>query len=124
MKTKQIISVFILLLMVVAPLSAAKKQKTNRETVVFCIDEMDCHSCKTKIEKNIAFERGVKALDVDLDQKTVSVTYDTRRNNVENLQQAFHTIGYDATLPSKPACKSSCAHKKDAEKACEDEHMR
>lgn len=104
MKTKQLILVLIATMFAVMPIMA-KKNNSNRETVIFCVDDMECHSCKMKIEKNIAFEKGVKALDVNLEKRTVLVTYDTRKNDVSGLQTAFKQIGYEATLPSEPAEK-------------------
>lgn len=104
MKTKQIILVLMATMFAVMPV-LAKKSNPNRETVVFCVDDMDCQSCKMKIEKNIAFEKGVKALDVNLEKRTVSVTYDMRKNSVSDLQTAFKKIGYEATLPSKSETK-------------------
>ncbi len=107
MKTKQIIWVLVLSIFTVMPL-LAKKNNSNRETVVFCIDDLDCQSCKTKIEKNIVFEHGVKALDIDMDERTVAVTFDKRRNNPEKLKEAFQKIGYNAVIPLKSECKSTC----------------
>lgn len=116
MKTKQIILVLMASMFAVMPV-LAQKANSNRETVVFCVNDMDCQSCKIKIEKNIAFEKGVKALDVNLENRTVAVTYDTRKNNPESLKDAFQKIGYEATTSSKPACQTPCADPK-----CAGEH--
>ena len=75
----------------------AQKSNQNRATVVFNVT-MDCHSCQQKIEKNIAFEKGVKALDVSLQKQTVQVTYDTRKTTVEKLQEAIKKLGYEAKV--------------------------
>ena len=48
--------------------------------------------------KNIAFEKGVKDIVCDLDTKTVAVTFDTRKTNLDTLLAAFARIGKPATL--------------------------
>ena len=48
--------------------------------------------------KNIAWEKGVKDLVCDLQKKTVTVTYDTRKTDLETLLKAFEKIGKPATL--------------------------
>ncbi|GAB1415056.1 heavy-metal-associated domain-containing protein [Paludibacter sp.] len=104
MKTKTIIMVLMATVLAISPISA-KKEDPNKQTVVFCIDDMECQSCKVKIEKNIAFEKGVKAMEVSLDKKTVEVTFDNRKNNVESLQGAFKKIGYEAKVSKKEDAK-------------------
>lgn len=107
MKTKTIL-LSIMMLVSFAGVSAQTKKDGNKEKVTFNVP-MDCGSCKNKIEKNIAFEKGVKSLDVDLEKQTVEVTYDKRKTDVEGLQAAFKKIGFEATV-AKPAC---CPAKKE-----------
>jgi periplasmic mercuric ion binding protein len=45
--------------------SSFAAEKLSKDTTVCFRVAMDCMSCKQKIEKNIAFEKGVKALDVN-----------------------------------------------------------
>ncbi len=77
--------------------SKDKSKDKKEECVVFDVN-MHCTSCKAKIEKNIAFEKGVKALDVSLENKTVAVTYRADKNSEESLKQAFEKLGYTATV--------------------------
>lgn len=69
--------------------------RSERQTVVFDVD-LHCQGCITKIEKNIAFERGVKDLICNLDDKTVTVVFDPGKTSVEQLQAAFEKIGKTA----------------------------
>ncbi len=48
-----------------------KVKKSDKTETLTCWASMDCEACKSKIEKNIAFEKGVKDLKVDLDIKRV-----------------------------------------------------
>jgi copper chaperone CopZ len=86
-------NVILLLLSLVFSFSAfAAKQK-----VVFAVP-MHGEHCKKIIEKNIAFEKGVKALDFDLKKNTVAITFDNAKNTVDKLKAAQLKIGYEATL--------------------------
>lgn len=96
MKTKNFITLLMATMLAIFPVFA-QKSNLNRATIVFNV-AMDCHSCQQKIEKNIAFEKGVKALDVSLQKQTVQVTYDTRRTTVEKLQEAIKKLGYEAKV--------------------------
>lgn len=75
-------------------LSAASAQETKKkkETVTFFIENMDCENCIRKIEKNIAFEKGVTDLKCDLSTRTVKVTYRTDKTDVKKLIAAFDKI--------------------------------
>ena len=77
-----------------SPLSAAKADK---QTVVLSVD-LHCQGCIDKIMKNIAFEKGVKDIVCDLKTKTVTVTYDTRKTDLQTLLKAFDKI----KKPAKP----------------------
>ena len=48
--------------------------------------------------KNIPFEKGVKALKCDIPTKTVSVTYDAEKTNIEKLQKGFAKFKYTAEV--------------------------
>ena len=75
--------------------------KGERRTVVFDV-QMHCQNCVNKIEKNSAFERGVKDLLVDLKAKQVTVVYDPQKTDIPTLQQAFEKIGKPAKVHTAP----------------------
>lgn len=74
-----------------------KKKNENLKTVVFKSD-LHCAKCVKKVEENIAFEKGVKALEVSLEKHTITVTYDVRKTNAETLAAAIRKLGYNAEL--------------------------
>lgn len=74
--------------------------KTNKQYVVFDVD-LHCQGCVAKVEKNIAYEKGVKDLVCDLDKKQVTITYDADKTNVETLQKAFAAIKKPAKVNTK-----------------------
>lgn len=89
------------MLMCVALMSVATfAAKADKQTVVFDVD-LHCQGCITKIEKNIAFEKGVKDLICDLKTKTVVVVFDANKTSVEELQKAFKALGKPAVVNVK-----------------------
>ena len=50
------------------------KVEKKKETVEIRLDEM-CQNCVNKINKNIAFEKGVTALDINHENMSVNVTF-------------------------------------------------
>ena len=77
---------------------AQKKQekKTGKETVKFYVEDMECKNCQAKVEKNIAFEKGVTDLKCDLSKKTVDVTFRADKTTLADLKKGFKKIGMTA----------------------------
>lgn len=76
---------------------AKKEEKNKKETVTFFVKGMDCQNCVKKIEKNIAFEKGVTDLKCDLKTRTAVVTYKSAKTSKTKLTAAFKKIGMEAT---------------------------
>lgn len=89
---KRLISLLVLALAI----NISAMAKSEKATVLFSVN-LHCDGCVSKIEKNIAFEKGVKDLQCDLKKKTVLVTFDPSKTSVEALQKAFEKIGKPAT---------------------------
>jgi Cu2+-exporting ATPase len=75
---------------------AQETKKNNKKTVTFLIENMQCENCIKKIEKNIAFEKGVTDLECDLSTTTAKVTYRTDKTSEDKLTAAFDHIGMKA----------------------------
>lgn len=73
------------------------KKKKKTETLT-CWASMDCAGCQSKIEKNIAYEKGVKDLKVDLDTKLVTVTYRSDKTNPEKIEKAIKDLGFKTEI--------------------------
>lgn len=90
--------------------------KSEKQTVVFDVD-LHCQGCVNKIEKNIAFEKGVKDLICDINTKTVTVVFDSSKTNVETLQKAFAALNKPAKVnkaATEAAVKKSSGKQIDA----------
>jgi len=89
----RIIVLSLMLLPVVLLAEDGKKKKT--ETVEIQTSAI-CGDCKVRLEKNLAFEKGVRAVELDEETKIISITYKIGKNDKESLKKAITKIGYDA----------------------------
>ena len=77
----------------------SKEVKKAKKVEVFtCWTSIDCEGCKAKIEKNIAYEKGVKDLEVDLKSKLVTIKYRADKTTPEKLEKAIKELGYKTEI--------------------------
>jgi len=55
-----------------------------------------CGDCKERLEHNIAFEKGVKSVELNDETKVLTIVYKTGKNDKEKLKIAITKVGYDA----------------------------
>jgi len=73
-------------------------KKTNVVKTKFLVESMECENCVKKIEKNIAFEKGVTDLKCDLQTHTVEVTWRSDKTTEAKLLAAFKKIDKPAKV--------------------------
>ena len=67
------------------------------KTVVLTTNpEMHCTGCEKKIKENIRFEKGIKSIKTNLDDKTITIEYDAEKTTVEDIIKGFEKIKYEA----------------------------
>ena len=99
---KRILTIMICAMFALTMASAQEtKKKSNSVTTKFLVESMSCENCVKKIEKNIAFEKGVTDLKCELKTKTVEVTYRPDKTNDEKLMAAFKKIDKPAKVVKK-----------------------
>lgn len=99
----RIITLIAAIIVAFSPISAyAAKPKPTKATVVYSTN-LHCQNCAKKINENIAFEKGVTDLKVDLEKQTITITYDMSKTSKENLAKAIEKLGYKAE--EKPQVK-------------------
>lgn len=69
--------------------------KSRMESVVF-VTNIHCAKCVRKISDNLSFEKGVKDLKVNLEEKTITVLYDPGKTSPAKLAGAIKKLGYSA----------------------------
>ena len=91
-----------------AALAQDKKQKkaANIQEVTF-VTTIDCKNCVKKVEANLPYEKGIKDMKVNLDDRTVWIKYDAAKTDKEKLAAAIVKLGYEAeeVLPEEPQTK-------------------
>lgn len=55
-----------------------------------------CETCKSTIEKDLSFERGVKSAILDVASKDLTITYDSTKTTPQKIKLRISKIGYDA----------------------------
>ena len=84
-------------------------QKSNDDLVIVKIKaKVDCNGCKSKIEKNIAYEKGVKYVNADVKTKIVTIKYKKGKNTNKNLVAAIQKLGYGGEIVKKTTSSSGC----------------
>jgi cation transport ATPase len=76
-----------------------------------------CDMCKERIEKAMAYEKGVKKSNLDLETKVLTVSYLPGKTTPEKIRKALAAVGYDADdVPADPkayAALPPCCKKPD-----------
>ncbi len=95
----------VFMLIVTAGLLLAQKNADQKAIKVQT--NLDCHACKVKIEKYMAFEKGVTSVEADVSTKIVTIGYRSSRTNEEKLCKAIEKIGYKAEVVKDEKEKAS-----------------
>ncbi len=64
-------------------------------TKVFTVPGMMCGNCQETVEGATIGLDGVVSSHVDLPEKTVTITYDSTKNNVETISKAILATGFE-----------------------------
>jgi copper chaperone CopZ len=77
-----------------------------------------CEQCKKRLESNLIYEKGIKFVKLNLDDKVLTVDYNPNKTSPEKIKAAISKIGYDAddvAADSTAYLKLPSCCKKDAE---------
>ncbi|MFT6856479.1 MAG: mercuric ion binding protein [Cyclobacteriaceae bacterium] len=97
--------------------SQSEPTKTADGFEVKILTSAVCEMCKYTIEKDLAFEKGVKSSDLDVDSKILTVVY-SKRTDADKLRKRISEIGYHADEVNRvkkaydalPSCCQDGAH--------------
>ncbi len=113
MKTTLKLIIAVLFMINTAVLTARPQESKNDKFESVSIKTSAvCGMCKDRLEKNIAFEKGVRSVSLDDETKVLTIEYRKGKNDKERLKKAISRLGYDADdLPADqkahdrlPAC--------------------
>ncbi len=97
MKAKNVIITTLVLavFLLVSNVSFSQNVKKNEKEIKITTSAV-CGMCKTRIEEGLAFEKGIKDAVLDLDTKVLTVVYNTKKTNEEQILTLINNMGYDA----------------------------
>ncbi len=117
---KFLVKAFLVVSFFVGVSNTTISQEVKKEETITIKTSAVCSMCKERIEKEMSFEKGVKAVNLDLKSKDLTVTYKPAKTTPEKLKTAVTKIGYDAddleadqkAYDKLPACckKDSAPH--------------
>lgn len=90
---KATISMFLLMLLI---FTGNVKAQDSKKITVTIQTSAQCEQCKTRIEKALAFEKGVINSNLDLETKAVTIEYKKGKTDLDSLRKAIAAVGYDA----------------------------
>jgi len=108
--------ILIIALMSVSIILKAQKEQVEIKTSAICV------MCKNTIERDLAFEKGVKSSSLDLETKILTVEYNAKKTDPKTISTRITKIGDhadsmkrdDKAYEKLPLCCKDGAH--------EDEH--
>jgi copper chaperone CopZ len=95
---KKFLSLMVVLLAILTATAAfAKSESATIKTSI------QCSMCEKRILKNLPYEKGVKDVKVDVDNKTVWVEFDPTKTDLGKLKAAIAKLGYNADEVARDA---------------------
>ena len=76
--------------------STARTQDTKGTDTLLIHTNAVCDMCEKTIETELVYERGVKAVDVDLERNTILVSIDPKKTDREKVRTSVTKLGYSA----------------------------
>ncbi len=74
----------------------SESTKDKKLQVVTIKTSSQCNDCKERIEEALAFEKGVKKSELDVETHMVTVSYKKGKTTPEKIRKAITKAGYDA----------------------------
>ena len=92
---KTCINYFLLLPFLLFSGNSFSQEKKKTETITI-MTSGQCEQCKERMEKALAFTKGVKKSDFDVNTKIITVVYKPAKTSPEKIREAISKVGYDA----------------------------
>jgi mercuric ion binding protein len=93
---KSVLTASVIAVIVFAFYANSYSKTSGDDKTVIKLPSMQCKTCKKKITKALQGVDGVKDVNVNLETKEATVTYDNSSVNVSQLENAITAAGYDA----------------------------
>ncbi len=83
------------------------------DNVKFKINNMHCENCAKRVEKVLKANEAVSMVKVNLEEKTVCVSFDADKTNVEALKKALDEAKFQTEIAKQCKNGEGCKHKKE-----------
>ncbi|MGA2824414.1 MAG: heavy metal-associated domain-containing protein [Bacteroidales bacterium] len=101
MKAKLDLKVFFLSIVMVSFMISGSFAQDKKATEIKIKTSAVCGQCKDRIEKGMAYEKGIKDINLDLETKIATVKYNPAKTTPSDIRKAISKLGYDAdTIPA------------------------
>jgi periplasmic mercuric ion binding protein len=95
MAKKLIVSFLISCLLLIGS-TYAQEAKPAKQAELKVKTSAQCGQCKDRLERAMAFEKGVISSDLNLEDKVFTVVYKPAKTNPDKIKTAISKTGYDA----------------------------
>jgi copper chaperone CopZ len=118
MKTKNILKSLVISIGLVFIFSNGSCSPDSKNVELKIKTSAVCGQCKDRIEKGMAYEKGIKDVALDVDTKIATVKYNPAKTTPDEIRLAISKLGYDAdNIPADkaaydklpPCCKKDAA---------------
>lgn len=82
--------------LIIALLSILTMNAWAQKQTVQIKTSAQCEMCKERIEQEMQFTKGVTAVNLNVESKILTVTYNSKKNNVDKIREIISNLGYDA----------------------------
>jgi len=95
---KKITSLSIFIFLLTAFLTHSTAETTKNETIKIKCPDMHCAGCKEKITEAVNSLDGIIKLNIDLESKVVTVTFNTKKISREKILEKIAEAGYEGEI--------------------------
>lgn len=74
----------------------ANAQKDKKTATIVIKTSTQCGMCKGRLEKVMAYEKGIISSDLNIEKAEFTVTYKVSKTSPEKIKLAITKVGYDA----------------------------
>jgi cation transport ATPase len=92
---KNIATLIIVTLMAFSSSNTMAQKAKKKETIVIKTST-ECTMCKERVEKEMAYTKGVISATLDVEKAELTVIYKPHKTSPEKIREAISNLGYDA----------------------------
>ncbi len=93
-------STFLIVFFTLFAFSAKAQSKTNQKAVIktefYCDHCKECETCGKNFQANLYKIKGLKMYEIDEENKTITVYYNSKKTNLETIRKIISDLGFDA----------------------------